>query len=125
MLCSTATAVLALALASHALGKTVTYDWEVTWVRAAPDGFERSVIGINNQWPCPDIRASVGDTVVINLTNKLGNQTTGLHFHGINQISTSWMDGASMVSQCPVPPDMKMTYTFTVSSSHFAAQRAI
>lgn len=95
-------------------GGTVTYDWEVTWVWAAPDGFGRPVIGINNVWPCPVIEASVGDTVVINLVNKLGNETTGLHFHGINQIDSNYMDGSVGTSQCPLPPNYSVVYSFTV-----------
>ncbi|KAI0545286.1 Cupredoxin [Xylaria curta] len=101
-----------LVYAVSALAETVTYDWEVTWVWAAPDGFGRPVIGINNAWPCPAIEASVGDTVVINLLNKLGNETTGLHFHGINQINSNYMDGSVGTSQCPLPPGFKVTYSF-------------
>ncbi|KAK2000242.1 multicopper oxidase [Colletotrichum falcatum] len=105
--------LVALAWANAALAATVTYTWEATWVNVAPLGVSRPVIGINGQWPCPKIEANVGDTVVVHLTNKLGNQTTGIHFHGINQISTNSMDGPSMVTQCPLPPDMTMTYSFT------------
>ncbi len=93
---------------------TVTYDWDVTWVWASPDGFGRPVIGINNQWPCPTLQARQGDTVVVNLNNKLNNQTTGLHFHGINQLSTPDMDGPSGVTQCAVPPNSSVQYQFTV-----------
>lgn len=93
---------------------TVTYQWEVNWVNAAPDGFSRPVIGVNGAWPCPTIEATVGDTVVVQLTNKLGNQTTGIHFHGINQVNTDYMDGPSGVTQCPVPPGSSITYSFTV-----------
>ncbi|KAB5511198.1 iron transport multicopper oxidase FET3, partial [Coniochaeta sp. 2T2.1] len=96
---------------------TVTYNWDVTWVNAAPDGFSRPVIGINNQWPCPKIEATKGDTVVINLNNKLGNQTTGLHFHGINQINTVEMDGPSAFTQCPVPPGSSIQYKFLVDAA--------
>ncbi|KAI0134094.1 Cupredoxin [Xylariales sp. AK1849] len=99
-------------LATGAWAKTVTYDWEVTWVNAAPDGFERPVVGINGQWPCPPLEACVGDTVVVNLKNGLGNQTTGLHFHGISQINTNFMDGASMVNQCPLLPGSSIKYEF-------------
>ncbi|KAF6839540.1 multicopper oxidase [Colletotrichum plurivorum] len=105
--------LVTLALAKVALAATITYNWEATWVNTAVNGVSRPVIGINGRWPCPMIEANVGDTVVVHLTNKLGNQTTGIHFHGINQISTNWMDGPSMVTQCPLPPDMTMTYSFT------------
>ncbi|KAK2036389.1 multicopper oxidase [Colletotrichum somersetense] len=106
----------ALAWANAALAATVTYTWEATWVNVAPLGISRPVIGINGQWPCPKIEANVGDTVIVSLTNKLGNQTTGIHFHGISQISTNLMDGASSVNQCPLPPGMTMTYSFTADA---------
>ncbi|KAI0912263.1 Cupredoxin [Ustulina deusta] len=99
------------------LAATVTYNWEVTWVWAAPDGFWRPVIGINNSWPCPIIEASVGDTVVVNLLNKLGNETTGMHFHGINQINSNAMDGSVGSCQCPLPPNYSITYSFTANQA--------
>lgn len=101
--------------AAVASAKLVEYDWDITWVNAAPDGFSRPVIGVNNEWPCPTIRATKGDTIRVKMNNQLGNQTATLHFHGINQISTSWMDGPSFVSQCPVPPGKSITYEFLVS----------
>ncbi|KAI8235004.1 Iron transport multicopper oxidase fetC [Colletotrichum sp. SAR 10_99] len=109
--------LLALAFANIALAGTVTYNWEATWVNTnGGKNVTRPVIGINGQWPCPKIEANVGDTIVVHLTNKLGNQTTGIHFHGIDQISTNWMDGPSMVTQCPLPPDSSMTYSFTANA---------
>ncbi|OAA61846.1 iron transport multicopper oxidase fet3 precursor [Niveomyces insectorum RCEF 264] len=102
----------ALLLAARVAAETVTYNWDVTWVNAAPDGFERPVVGINGAWPCPTIEANVGDTIVVNLNNQLGNETTGLHFHGISQAATPWMDGPSGVTQCPVPPGHSITYSF-------------
>jgi iron transport multicopper oxidase len=50
------------------------------------------------------------------MKNSLGNQTTGLHFHGINQINSNFMDGASMVNQCPVVPDSSMSYSFVADA---------
>lgn len=41
------------ALTSHAsstTGNTVTYDWNLEWMIAAPDGYARPVIGVNGQW---------------------------------------------------------------------------
>lgn len=107
--------IIALLLsATIALARTVTYNWDIGWVTAAPDGFARPVIGINGKWPCPPIEATVGDTVVVKITNKLGNETTGLHFHGINQKRSNIMDGPTAVTQCPVPPGSTFTYTFKV-----------
>lgn len=97
------------------LAATLDYNWSIDFVTAAPDGFSRQVIGINGQWPCPTIEGSLGDTVTINITNNLGTQSTGLHFHGINQNGSPIMDGPSGVTQCPVPPGASFTYTFEVS----------
>ena len=108
-------ALASVLLASRALAATVTANWDVTWINAFPDGFARPVIGINGAWPCPTLEANAGDTVVLTLNNQLGNETTGLHFHGIDQVQTTWMDGPSGVTQCPVPPGSSITYTFVVS----------
>jgi len=106
---------LLLSLGGLALAGTVTYDWSIDWVTAAPDGFSRQVIGINGAWPCPPIEATVGDTVVINVFNNLGSESTGIHFHGLSQTGTQVMDGASGVTQCPIPPGSHFTYSFQVS----------
>jgi iron transport multicopper oxidase len=106
-------ALLLLALAEAA---TVTYDFNITWVRANPDGlFERPTIGINGQWPLPIMTATKGDRVIVNVNNQLGNQTTTLHFHGLYMNGTTNMDGPSQVSQCPIPPGSQFTYDFNVS----------
>jgi iron transport multicopper oxidase len=108
--------LLLLALAEAA---TITYDFNITWVRANPDGaFERPTIGINGQWPLPVMRATKGDRVIVNVDNQLGNQTTTLHFHGIYMNGTNQMDGPSGVTQCPILPGSKFTYDFNVFASH-------
>ncbi|KAI0395409.1 Cupredoxin [Xylariaceae sp. FL0594] len=107
--------LLHLLWADFVLSALVTYNWEVTWVWKAPDGHGRPVIGINGSWPCPTIEAWLGDTIVVNLVNKLGNETTGIHFHGINQINSNVMDGAVGTNQCPLPPGYSMKYSFTAN----------
>jgi len=52
-----------LALSQITLSKIVTYNWDVTWVWASPDGFGRPVVGINNQFPCPPIEVSLSLTL--------------------------------------------------------------
>lgn len=104
---------LCLTLANAAV---VSYDFNITWVTANPDGaFERPTIGINGKWPIPQIEADIGDNIVINVQNHLGNQSTSLHFHGLFMNGTTHMDGPSQVSQCAIPPGESFTYNFTVS----------
>ncbi|KAF7942721.1 uncharacterized protein EAE97_006175 [Botrytis byssoidea] len=95
---------------------TVTYDFNITWVRANPDGaHERPTIGINGQWPLPIMRANVGDQVIVNVDNQLGNQTTTLHFHGLFMNGSTHMDGPAQVSQCGIPSGSQFVYNFTVN----------
>jgi hypothetical protein len=82
---------------------------------AASDGISRQVIGINNgKWSCPVIEGTLGDTVIINITNCLGTQSTGVYFHGINQNGSQIMGWPSKVTQCPVPLRSSFTYVFKV-----------
>lgn len=65
--------VAVLLLTCHALATfaaTHTFDWNITWVTANPDGaFERPVIGINGQWPLDVLNFTKGDRVVANVHN--------------------------------------------------------
>ncbi|KAK5662846.1 hypothetical protein OQA88_6257 [Cercophora sp. LCS_1] len=106
-------ALAGLVTIAHAA--TVTYDFDISWVRANPDGMaDRPTIGINGEWPIPKIQADVGDRIIVNVLNSLGNQTTSLHFHGLFQNGTTHMDGPSQSTQCPIPPGGRFTYNFTV-----------
>lgn len=117
--------------AGFTTAETVTLDWNITWVTRNPDGMmERPVIGINNEWPLPQLNFTRGDNVIVNMHNQvrdtvtwretrtdvsqLGNETASLHFHGLYQNGTNEMDGPPGVTQCDVPSGHSMTYNFTV-----------
>lgn len=108
--------VLFLLLAPlHVLAATVTYDWELYWVTRNPDNRQpRRVIGVNGQWPLPTIKCDVGDRVVINVKNSLGDRSTAIHFHGLAQQGSNSMDGPAMVTQCPISTGSSFTYDFVV-----------
>ena len=119
MVCSISSAIFGLLLlfkiTAWALADTVLYDFDIGWVSANPDAaFDRPTIGINGQWPIPPITATVGDRVVVNVINHLGNQSTSLHFHGLYMNGTTVMDGTVGVSQCSIPPNGTFTYDFKV-----------
>jgi len=104
-----------LALLPSAICATVTYDFNITWVSSNPDGAHvRPTIGINGQWPLPAITANVGDRIIVNVFNGLGNQSTSLHFHGLFMKNASHMDGPAQVTQCGIPPGSSFQYNFTV-----------
>ncbi|KAI1320225.1 hypothetical protein EDD11_001830 [Mortierella claussenii] len=97
-----------------AQASVVTYNWNITYVNANPDGlFERRVIGINGQFPPPAINVSLNDTLVINVINQI-DEPASLHAHGLFQTGNNQMDGPSMVTQCPIPPGANFTYTIPI-----------
>ena len=112
-------AVYLFLVAPVAHGAIVTYDFDVGWVTANADGtFERPVMGINGQWPIPTIVASVGDRLIVNVKNSLGNASTSLHFHGLYQNGSTHMDGPIGVTQCAIAPGASFQYDMNVSAPH-------
>lgn len=102
-------------LYSLVASKTHTFDWEIGYVNANPDGMhERRMIGINNQWPNPTIKVKQHDRVILNLRNRLPDRNASLHFHGLMQRGFNGEDGPEMVTQCPIGPGSTITYDFNV-----------
>ncbi|POY71092.1 hypothetical protein BMF94_5849 [Rhodotorula taiwanensis] len=87
--------------------------WEISEVPGAIDGFNRTMLVVNGQYPGPLIEVNNGDTVVVHVTNRLPEAVT-LHWHGLHQNGTQWQDGPSGVTQCPIRPGVSYTYRFLV-----------
>ena len=81
------------------------------------DGHPRMVTVINNQLPGPPIIVYEGQHVIVHVINDLTSETTTLHWHGLHMVGTPWMDGTSMITQCPITPGQKFTYKFIVRIS--------
>lgn len=47
---------------------------------------------------------------MVHVTNNLQSNGTGLHFHGIRQNWTDYMDGVPSLTQCPIAPGDSLTY---------------
>lgn len=94
--------------------KTRHYKWEVEYMFWSPDCKESIVMGINGQFPGPTIRARAGDTIAVELTNKLYTEGVVIHWHGIRQLGTPWADGTASISQCPINPGETYLYRFKV-----------
>ena len=74
------------------------------------DGYKTKVWSYNGIVPGPEIRIKLGDTLKINFTNNLPQQTT-IHFHGVRVPNA--MDGVPGVTQEPIEPGGKFVYEFT------------
>ncbi|CAI6097178.1 unnamed protein product, partial [Clonostachys chloroleuca] len=109
---------------------TREYVLNLTRENYAPDGFEKPMILVNGQSPGPLIEANTGDVLRITVNNFMPDASTTVHWHGIDQRNTSWMDGAYGISQCGIPPGSNFTYRFNVTGqrgtfwyhSHVSAQ---
>lgn len=51
--------------------------------------------------------------VSVRVYNRLQTEGVTFHWHGILQKGTPWMDGASMISQCPIMPGQMFEYRYT------------
>lgn len=86
---------------------------------------------VNGQYPGPWVQACWGDTIIVNVTNKLGFNGTAIHWHGIRQEHTMPMDGVPGITQCPIAPGDHFVYNFSAIQygsswyhSHFSVQYA-
>ncbi|XP_052683930.1 uncharacterized protein LOC128164215 isoform X2 [Crassostrea angulata] len=70
------------------------------------------VYAINGKIPGPEIVVTEGDVVAILVYNRLKMEGVTIHWHGLLHKGTPWMDGASMISQCPIMPGQVFEYRF-------------
>ncbi|KAG0003434.1 hypothetical protein BGZ79_000893 [Entomortierella chlamydospora] len=89
------------------------YDWTLSQQTIAPDGLERPMLLVNGMFPGPLIEANTGDRIVVKVTNNMVNGTA-IHWHGMFQNGTNWMDGTMAITQCAIPPGQSFTYNYTV-----------
>ena len=86
-------------------------------------------IAINGQIPGPTLIVT-GQMVYVNVTNRLTNEAITVHWHGMHQRGTPWMDGVAFLSQAPITSGAVFQYRFKVSPagthwyhSHLGTQR--
>ncbi|KAI8235613.1 Laccase [Colletotrichum sp. SAR 10_96] len=111
-------------------GKTREFDLYITnHTDFSPDGVFKTTMLINGQFPGPTIEADWGDFVKITVHNQLENNGTSIHWHGMHQRNTNDQDGANGVTECPIAPGQKKTYSYQMIQygtswyhSHFSSQ---
>lgn len=111
-------------------GNTVTYDLTITNSTCNPDGHgARLCLLINGVYPGPTIRATWGDQLVINVHNKMEDNGTSIHWHGVRQYHSPGSDGVNGITECPLAPGDSKTYSFQVTQfgtswyhAHYSSQ---
>ena len=107
-----------LASLSFVSAAEIVLDWSIGWVKNVnPDGkFPRRAVGVNGQWPLPQVNAILGDIIIIHVKNTL-TLPTSIHTHGLFQNKTFYQDGAPFVTECGIAPGSKYTYRIVASQS--------
>ena len=77
----------------------------------------KSFVGVNGQVPGPSLIVSTDQTVVANVNNHLQMETTSIHWHGMYQYNTYFMDGVHHITQHAIDPQKSFRYIFKASPS--------
>lgn len=96
------------------------------------DGGVRAIKVVNRMMPGPQINVCKGDMLQVTVYNEQHDmEGTSIHWHGILQSGTPFMDGVPMVTQCPIHPHSSFQYRFLAANSgthywhaHAGMQRA-
>ncbi|KAG2335024.1 hypothetical protein Bca52824_006204 [Brassica carinata] len=99
---------------SIATAAIVEHVFQVKSVVVKPLCKEQMIPTVNGSLPGPTINVREGDTLVVHVINNLTYNIT-IHWHGVFQLKSSWMDGANMISQCPIQPRNNFTYRFDIT----------
>ncbi|KAH8104302.1 laccase [Phellopilus nigrolimitatus] len=108
----------ALSLSHQAMSAVVSLNMNVANANLSPDGFSRSTVVVNGQFPGPLISGNIGDNFQLNVADSLTDtsmhRATSIHWHGIFQHGSNEMDGPAWVNQCPIIPGNSFLYNFNV-----------
>ncbi len=90
----------------------------------------RMFIAVNGRIPGPTLIVSEDSIVRVSVINLLTSEGITIHWHGMHQKGTPWMDGVGFISQAPITPGATFDYVFKATPagthwyhSHVGAQR--
>ncbi|KDR11747.1 laccase-2-like isoform X2 [Zootermopsis nevadensis] len=85
------------------------------------DGYERGILSINRKFPGPSIEVCLGDRVIVDITNNMAGRTVAIHWHGVFQQGSQFMDGVPMLTQCTIHESNTFRYDFIANNegTHF------
>ena len=90
----------------------------------------RLALSVNGRIPGPTIIVHEGQTVIVNVANRLLSESISIHWHGMYQKGTPWMDGVGQLTQCQILPSTTFRYIYKANPagthwyhSHTGAQR--
>jgi len=81
-----------------------------------PDEQRKAALLINGMYPGPTLDVQEGEEVKITLVNRMHSDAVSIHWHGLHQENTPFMDGARGVSQAAILPGSNFTYRFVAAN---------
>jgi L-ascorbate oxidase len=91
---------------------------------------KRSITVVNRMMPGPSIEVCLNDTIIVDVKNRLMSEGTTIHWHGIHQRNSPFMDGVPHIAQCAIPAGQNFRYNFNAENagthfwhSHLGMQR--
>ncbi|KAJ7438294.1 Cupredoxin [Mycena galericulata] len=91
---------------------------EVVNKAISPDGYSRTAVLADGLFPGPLITGKKRDRFQLNIVDKLTEEDmltdTSIHWHGLFQKGTNFMDGPAYVNQCPITTGHSFLYDFQV-----------
>jgi iron transport multicopper oxidase len=84
---------------------------------SAPDGFATQAIGFNGQLFSPII-VKRGEPLELAVENRLENDETGIHIHGLFQNGTNYYDGVPGITQCPIGVNRTFSQFISTERQH-------
>ena len=81
--------------------------------REALPGSDKMQVTVNGTIPGPTLRMAAGQLIEVTVVNAMLNEDTAVHWHGMMQRGTPSFDGVPGITQCPIPANGSMVYTFS------------
>ncbi|XP_045192997.2 uncharacterized protein LOC123549187 isoform X1 [Mercenaria mercenaria] len=82
------------------------------------NGMPRHLLTVNRQMPGPSIEVCKDDKVIVWVHNKIDDgSSTSIHWHGMTQTNTNFMDGVPRLTQCSIQPFELFRYEFIADNA--------
>ncbi|MGK0154176.1 MAG: FtsP/CotA-like multicopper oxidase with cupredoxin domain [Neolewinella sp.] len=95
--------------------RDVRYELIISETEAQPAGSPAALLVVNGTSPGPVLRFTEGDTAHITVKNRLVDEDTSIHWHGL--LVPNNMDGVPYLTTPPIPPGGERTFEFTLRQS--------
>lgn len=103
---------------------TRSYKWSIEYDWINPDGVWRQayvfkdLVTNEKHFPGPTIEIYQNDILSVNITNNLLTDTTSIHWHGLEQRMSPWMDGVPFITQYPILPGETFEYKIPIGDQY-------